>query len=223
MNKYPSTSVVDKATILAAKHLLGQFDDRVENYILKPYLESKFTCPSSLSNSGESTDCEMQIIQWGSTKSVKRCTQNRFLLFELVSVIKSLLKNMAEEYIKELVFDANHMNLILLDKSKAKVIGGITYRPFPQQGFTEIAFAAVFSGTHAKGYGKQMMDRLKEENMKRGILYLLTYGDDKALGFFEKQGFRKTIELPPEKYQGELALNLQIAIFSVSFRLHKNL
>lgn len=227
MDEAPKASDVKKATILAASHLLGQFNGRVRDYILRPLPESKLTVPnfalhSSLSNSGDNANClEIEIIQWRPTKKVP---QNPVLLLDLVNVIKSSLNRIKEEYIKELVFDSNHVNLVLLNKKENMVIGGITCRPFPQQGFTEIAFVAVFSGTHSKGCGKLMMDRLKQESIRRGILYLLTFGDNKALGFFEKQGFRQTIELPPERYKGMLALVLRITVYDPSYtRVHKNL
>lgn len=222
-------SVEKEVTVLAAKHFLGKFNAKVRDYILKP-LHGNSTIPnclvaasSSISNLDDTTDYETQIIQNDSTETSQEFEHNCILLINLVEMISLSLKNMDKKYILGLVLDSKHQNLVLLSKSKKKVIGGITYRPFCEQGFTEIVFLAVFSGTHSKGCGKLMMDRLKEEHIKRGILFLLTYGDDKALGFFEKQGFRRTIELPQGKYHGELVFNSQIFYIFFFCRFHKKI
>ncbi len=49
---------------------------------------------------------------------------------------------MPKEYVSRLVFDPKHKNLVLLKNGK-EAIGGICFRMFPQQGFSEIVFCAV--------------------------------------------------------------------------------
>lgn len=53
------------------------------------------------------------------------------------------LPKMPKEYIVRLVFDRNHHSIVLTKKGVP--IGGITYRPFVEQKFGEIAFCAVAS------------------------------------------------------------------------------
>lgn len=37
---------------------------------------------------------------------------------------------------------------------------------------------------------------------KRQVEYLLTFGDQNALGFFRKQGFTENLSLPRERWEG---------------------
>ena len=61
-------------------------------------------------------------------------------------------------------------------------IGGICFRPFPSQGFTEIVFCAVSSNEQVKGYGTHLMNHLKEYHIKQNILHFLTFADEFAIG-----------------------------------------
>ncbi|TRY74168.1 hypothetical protein DNTS_004229, partial [Danionella cerebrum] len=83
-----------------------------------------------------------------------------------------------------------------------RVIGGICFRMFPSQGFTEIVFCAVTSNEQVKGYGTHLMNHLKEYHIKHEILNFLTYADEYAIGYFKKQGFSKDIKVPKSKYVG---------------------
>lgn len=81
-------------------------------------------------------------------------------------------------------------------------IGGICFRTFPTQGFTEIVFCAVTSQEQVKGYGTHLMNMLKDYHIKNNILHFLTFADEFAIGYFKKQGFSKDIKLPKQMYQG---------------------
>lgn len=61
-------------------------------------------------------------------------------------------------------------------------IGGICFRPFPLQGFTEIVFCAVSSNEQVKGYGTHLMNHLKEYHIKQNIFNFLTFADEFAIG-----------------------------------------
>jgi len=61
-------------------------------------------------------------------------------------------------------------------------IGGICFRPFPSQGFTEIVFCAVSSNEQVKGYGTHLMNHLKEYHIRQNILHFLTFADEFAIG-----------------------------------------
>lgn len=121
-------------------------------------------------------------------------------LVGLLNVFSHQLPRMPKEYIARLVFDPKHKTLALI-KDK-RVIGGICFRLFPTQGFSEIVFCAVSSNEQVKGYGTHLMNHLKDYHIKHSIFHFLTYADEYAIGYFKKQGFTKDISLPKETYLG---------------------
>ncbi|XP_048367139.1 histone acetyltransferase KAT2B isoform X4 [Sphaerodactylus townsendi] len=121
-------------------------------------------------------------------------------LVGLQNVFSHQLPRMPKEYITRLVFDPKHKTLSLI--KDGRVIGGICFRMFPSQGFTEIVFCAVTSNEQVKGYGTHLMNHLKEYHIKHNILNFLTYADEYAIGYFKKQGFSKDIKVPKAKYVG---------------------
>jgi histone acetyltransferase len=46
------------------------------------------------------------------------------------------------------------------------------------------------------------MNHLKDYSIRHGILYFLTYADEYAIGYFNKQGFSKEIKLSKSTYYG---------------------
>ncbi|TGZ46564.1 hypothetical protein CRM22_011083 [Opisthorchis felineus] len=131
--------------------------------------------------------------------------QTYIWLLELLNVFALQLPRMPKEYIARLVFDPKHKNLILLKVSEAgekHAIGGISFRMFPSQGFTEIVFCAVIFNEQVKGYGTQMMNHLKDYHVQHGIFHFLTYADSFATGYFRKQGFSREIRLTRQAYHG---------------------
>ncbi|XP_036411161.1 histone acetyltransferase KAT2B [Megalops cyprinoides] len=121
-------------------------------------------------------------------------------LVGLQNVFSHQLPRMPKQYITRLVFDPKHKTLSLI--KDGRVIGGICFRMFPSQGFTEIVFCAVTSNEQVKGYGTHLMNHLKEYHIKHDILNFLTYADEYAIGYFKKQGFSKDIKVPKAKYVG---------------------
>ncbi|XP_040819461.1 histone acetyltransferase KAT2B isoform X2 [Ochotona curzoniae] len=121
-------------------------------------------------------------------------------LVGLQNVFSHQLPRMPKEYITRLVFDPKHKTLALI--KDGRVIGGICFRMFPSQGFTEIVFCAVTSNEQVKGYGTHLMNHLKEYHIKHDVLNFLTYADEYAIGYFKKQGFSKEIKIPKAKYVG---------------------
>jgi hypothetical protein len=85
------------------------------------------------------------------------------------------------------------------------VIGGICFRMFPSQGFSEIVFCAVTSNEQVKvilqnpfwiftffnfdlqGYGTHLMNHLKDYHVQHNVLHFLTFADEFAIGYFKKQ------------------------------------
>lgn len=98
------------------------------------------------------------------------------------------------------VFDSKHKTLALIKKNRP--IGGICFRTFASQGFTEIVFCAVTGNEQVKGYGTHLMNHLKDYSTQQGIKHFLTYADEFAIGYFKKQGFSKDIKVARPVYAG---------------------
>nr|CCA25635.1 histone acetyltransferase putative [Albugo laibachii Nc14] len=122
-------------------------------------------------------------------------------LTTLKNIFSRQLPKMPREYIVRLVFDRNHRSLLLL-KNGTRVIGGISYRPFEEQHFAEIAFCAINAADQVRGYGTRLMNHLKEHVKTQGINYFLTYADNYAIGYFKKQGFSKVVSQPKTNWFG---------------------
>uniref|UniRef100_A0A8C6SLC7 Histone acetyltransferase n=1 Tax=Neogobius melanostomus TaxID=47308 RepID=A0A8C6SLC7_9GOBI len=136
----------------------------------------------------------------GNSLSQKSNKKILMWLVGLQNVFSHQLPRMPKEYITRLVFDPKHKTLALI--KDGRVIGGVCFRMFPTQGFTEIVFCAVTSNEQVKGYGTHLMNHLKEYHIKHSILYFLTYADEYAIGYFKKQGFSKDIKVPKSRYLG---------------------
>lgn len=129
-------------------------------------------------------------------------------LVALKSLFSRQLPKMPRTYIARLVFDRRHTSLVILNDDPAtkdtdeEVIGSICYRAFPGMRFAEIAFCAVNASHQVKGYGTKLMNLVKQEGVRTGIEYFITYADNYAIGYFKKQGFTKNISMPKGRYQG---------------------
>lgn len=141
---------------------------------------------------------EFHVVGNSLTKAVDK--QTVLWLLGLQLVFAHQLPEMPREYISQLVFDAKHKTLALIKDNQP--IGGICFRPFPTQGFTEIVFCAVTMAEQVKGYGTHLMNHLKDYSIQRGIKHLLTFADCDAIGYFKKQGFSKDIKLARPVYAG---------------------
>eukprot|EP00953_Heterococcus_sp_UTEX-ZZ885_P041115 20992-Heterococcus_DN1.PRE.1 len=53
-----------------------------------------------------------------------------------------------------------------------------------------------------QGYGALMMNRLKQYAIGMGSTHILTYADERALGYFRKQGFKRAIDMAEDRYLG---------------------
>ncbi|XP_014257033.1 histone acetyltransferase KAT2A [Cimex lectularius] len=132
------------------------------------------------------------------TSKVSR--QTMLYLIELQSVFSRQLRKMPIEYISRFVFDPKHKTLALLKNNK--LIGGICFRMFASQGFSEIVFCAVLAHEQLHGYGGFLMNHLKEYHIRFNIHHFLTFADSAATVYFKKQGFNKVINLDSSVYQG---------------------
>lgn len=136
------------------------------------------------------------------SNSINRTVDNQELLWliGLQNVFSHQLPRMPKEYISRLVFDPKHKTLALIKDDR--VIGGICFRMFSSQGFSEIVFCAVTSNEQVKGYGTHLMNHLKDYHIKHNIYHFLTYADQFAIGYFKKQGFTKEIKISATAYTG---------------------
>ena len=126
---------------------------------------------------------------------------NSRLLVALKNIFSKQLPNMPKEYIVRLVFDSRHYSMLCM--KNGNVIGGITYRPFPKQRMGEIAFCAVSANEQVKGYGTRLMNHIKEyAKEKENMTHRITFADNNAVGYFQKQGFTKEIMMEREKWYG---------------------
>jgi histone acetyltransferase len=122
-------------------------------------------------------------------------------LIGLKNIFGRQLPNMPKEYIVRLVMDRNHKSVMVIRRNT--VVGGITYRPYVSQKFGEIAFCAITADEQVKGYGTRLMNHLKKHARDGdGLTHFLTYADNNAVGYFNKQGFTKEIYLEKERWHG---------------------
>ena len=121
-------------------------------------------------------------------------------LTTLKNIFSRQLPKMPKEYIVRLVFDRRHTSLAI--ERNGRIIGGVCYRAYEEQKFGEIAFLAISGTEQVKGFGTILMNHLKLYVQRQGIEYFLTYADNYAIGYFQKQGFSKNIVMPKERWFG---------------------
>lgn len=126
--------------------------------------------------------------------------RNAVWLVALREIFSRQLPKMPRDYIAKLVTDKTHQSLLCFESGI--VVGGITFRPYVEQRFGEIAFCAVSASHQVKGYGTRLMNHLKEYVKSRlGLTHFLTYADNFAIGYFKKQGFTTELSLPRETWE----------------------
>ena len=92
---------------------------------------------------------------------------------------------------------------VVIKRKNGKVLAGITYRPFYEKRFAEIAFCAVAQTLQVSGFGTRLMNWTKYYARERdGCEYFLTYADNAAVGYFAKQGFTKFQTMARERWFG---------------------
>jgi histone acetyltransferase len=121
-------------------------------------------------------------------------------LIALKNIFSRQLPKMPKEYIVRLVLDKRHISLAI--RRDNKIIGGICYRPYDEQRFGEIAFCAISGMEQVRGFGTLLMNHLKHHVQKTKMEYFLTYADNYAIGYFQKQGFSKICSMPKDRWVG---------------------
>ncbi|ETO31342.1 histone acetyltransferase Gcn5, partial [Reticulomyxa filosa] len=76
------------------------------------------------------------------------------------------------------------------------LFGGVVFRLFVEQSFCEVVFLAIQPCHQSKGFGARLMNHLKEILKEYKINHILTFADNSAVGYFNKQGFNKNVTLP---------------------------
>ncbi|KFO84926.1 Histone acetyltransferase KAT2A, partial [Buceros rhinoceros silvestris] len=127
----------------------------------------------------------------GNSLSQKSNKKILMWLVGLQNVFSHQLPRMPKEYITRLVFDPKHKTLALI--KDGRVIGGICFRMFPTQGFTEIVFCAVTSNEQVKvRVGRQLVGTAWASPAAGG-------GCGAVRG---RTGFSKDIKVPKSRYLG---------------------
>ncbi|RJE20221.1 Histone acetyltransferase [Aspergillus sclerotialis] len=128
--------------------------------------------------------------------------ESTIILTGLKCLFQKQLPKMPKDYIARLVYDRSHLSMAIVKKS-LEVIGGITFREFRDRQFAEIVFCAVSSHQQVKGYGAHLMAHLKDYvKATSPVMHYLTYADNYATGYFQKQGFTKEITLDKRIWMG---------------------
>ncbi|KAE8149250.1 GCN5-related histone actyltransferase [Aspergillus avenaceus] len=129
-------------------------------------------------------------------------TESTIILTGLKNLFQKQLPKMPKDYIARLVYDRTHLSLAIV-KMPLEVIGGITFREVRHRKFAEIVFCAVSSDQQVKGYGAHLMAHLKDYvKATSPVMHFLTYADNYATGYFQKQGFTKEITLERSIWMG---------------------
>ncbi|KAI0855492.1 histone acetyltransferase GCN5-like protein [Xylaria cubensis] len=128
--------------------------------------------------------------------------ESSIILTGLKNLFQRQLPKMPKDYIARLVYDRTHLSIAIV-KQPLEIIGGIAYREFRNRKFAEIVFCAVASDQQVKGYGAHLMAHLKDYvRATSPVMHFLTYADNYATGYFQKQGFFKEITLDKSIWMG---------------------
>ncbi|QKX56756.1 uncharacterized protein TRUGW13939_03863 [Talaromyces rugulosus] len=128
--------------------------------------------------------------------------ESNIILTGLKCLFQKQLPKMPKDYIARLVYDRSHLAMAII-KMPLEVIGGISFREFRDRKFAEIVFCAVSSDQQVKGYGAHLMAHLKDYvKATSPIMHFLTYADNYATGYFQKQGFTKDVTLEKSAWKG---------------------
>lgn len=141
-------------------------------------------------------DIEYRVVKNDGTKN------STIILTGLKCLFQKQLPKMPKTYIARLVYDRAHLSIAIVTKP-LQVLGGITFREFRDRKFAEIVFCAVASDQQVKGYGAHLMAHLKDYVRATGpVMHFLTYADNYATGYFQRQGFSKSITLEKSLWMG---------------------
>ncbi|XP_033221234.1 histone acetyltransferase KAT2A-like [Belonocnema kinseyi] len=193
---------IDEAVRDVPSYRIAEIIARIDNpkYMVGPDPEFLTNLPRDETPKMEESRNMIKFHLIGNSLTQPVSKQTMLWLIGLHNVFCQQLPKMPKEYISQFVFDPKHKTLALIKSGRP--IGGICFRMFPSQGFTEIVFCAVTSQEQVKGYGTHLMNMLKDFHIRKNILHFLTFADKFAIGYFKKQGFSKNIKVSKTFYQG---------------------
>ncbi|KAL4090627.1 hypothetical protein QTP88_025426 [Uroleucon formosanum] len=134
---------------------------------------------------------------------------------ELKNIYKTRLPRLPDTYIARLQTDKQIKTLAMLEDGIP--IGGIYFRTFNSQGFTEIILCMFKIDLHVNGYESSLMNYLKDLHIKQNILDLLVYVDKEKFAFFKSHDFSSEVKIKKKKY------NKYIVHYEDSKLMHCNL
>lgn len=123
-------------------------------------------------------------------------------LINVKNLLSSCLPEMPSQHILKLIYNFKQITLTLWNyKGKKRLLGTLSGRYFKKENFFEISFLGIKLGLQYQGYGKLIINYLKEY-LKRNFqcFYILTYADFSAVLFFQKQGFSTNFRKLRKKY-----------------------
>ncbi|KAI1777387.1 histone acetyltransferase GCN5 [Hypoxylon cercidicola] len=128
--------------------------------------------------------------------------ESMIILTGLKCLFQLQLPSMPKEYVARVVYDRTHTSIAIV-KMPLQVIGGISFREFRDRKFIEIVFCAVSPDHQLQGYGAHMMAHFKDYvKASSPVMHFLTYADNGAIRYFQKQGFTKEITLDKSIWMG---------------------
>jgi histone acetyltransferase len=156
-----------------------------------PYHSDKFVRPSF------STELRIRVIQFSIAD------QALLWLSELTGIVTDNLREMNTSYVYGIIFSADSESLCIF--RNGVMVGGATYKLFPSGQFAELIFFCIHQADHSRGVGTRLMNEFKNHLQSLSIFHILTYADETALGFFETQGFSRTVQLDPAVWHSHIS------------------
>ncbi|CEM01677.1 unnamed protein product [Vitrella brassicaformis CCMP3155] len=129
-------------------------------------------------------------------------------LVALKTLYCSRMPELDAAFVFKIIMDRSYNSFCLI--KGGQIMGGITYRTFLERGFVELALLAIGPEAQAQyqDCGSVLLAHLKE-NLKslqmaddQRLECLVTFADNGALSFYERQGFSSHLRWPVENYSG---------------------
>ncbi|KAI0198724.1 histone acetyltransferase GCN5-like protein [Astrocystis sublimbata] len=180
-----------------AKRIKASRDAPSESGVERPVVQQRIPFPDKPAVLEERNgEIEFRVVNNDSDR------ESMIILTGLKCLFQKQLPKMPKDYIARLVYDRTHLSIAII-KHPLEVIGGIAIREFRNRQFAEIVFCAVASDQQVKGYGAHLMAHLKDYVRPTSpVMHFLTYADNYATGYFQKQGFTKEITLDKSIWMG---------------------
>lgn len=142
---------------------------------------------------------------------------SRKILKRLKLLYQTQIPKMPNDILTHLTYNPSHKSLVIIQRP-FNIIAGITFETHEDHGFADILLCAVLSDEQVKGYGTLLMAQLRRYLKATSLVtQLLTYADNFAMGYFEKQCFTTEITLPKaawlkyvEDYEGGILMQCSV-------------